>query len=190
MSGPINLTSRPLFHIANSEALGAPHPWHFSSPGNRTPSTMWKKTLKKVLFQFSAPLADRIFSISQVDFARLIKSSSLMSCLTSPPSLLQGAYNPAGATSQTDCCPAGMGLVAHQGPEAHSPWAFVWIWSVELVGVKQGERIEVILSSSGLLLDERILSKPLNTVDHQPPSEPLFTHHTPAGRSAKRTPPP
>lgn len=99
----------------------------------------WTKNVKNALIHLSAPVAGRIFSISQVDFARLIKSSSLMSCLTSPPSLLLGAYSPTGATGQTDCCPAGMGLAARQGPEAHSPWAFVWIWSVELEGVKQGE---------------------------------------------------
>lgn len=154
MSRPINLTSRPFFLHANSEAAGAPHPWHFSSLGNRTPWTMQEKTQKMLS---STPLllwlrSGRIFSISQVDFAWLIKSSSLTSCLTSPPSLLPGVYSPAGATGQTDCCPAGMGLAAHQGPEAHSLWAFVWIWSVELEGVKQAERIEVIPSSSGLLL--------------------------------------
>lgn len=132
---------------------GVAHPWHFSVLGNKTLCTIQKNS-KKMLSPTLAFLwrnSGRIFSISQVDFACLIKSSSLTSCLTSPSSLLLGAYSPAGATSQTDCCPAGMGLAARQGPEAHSPWAFVWIWSVDLEGVKQGERIEVIPSSSGLL---------------------------------------
>ena len=43
VSSPINLTSRSFFHIANTEAAGVPHPWHFSSPGNHTPSAMYKK---------------------------------------------------------------------------------------------------------------------------------------------------
>lgn len=129
------------------------HPWHFSVLGNKTLCTVQKNSKKcsLALLHFLWRHLGRIFSISQVDFACLIKSSSLTSCLTSPSSLLPGAYSSAGATSQTDCCPAGMGLAAHRGPEAQSPCAFVWIWSVVLEGVKQGERIEVIPSSSGLL---------------------------------------
>lgn len=170
MSGPINLTSRPpllfffsFFHVANSEAAG----W-FLDPGiflrlatahlQQCKEDKKKKRgdpQKMFLFHFSAPVSGRIFSISPVDFARLIKSSSLMSCLTSPPSLLWGAYIPAGATSQTDCCPAGMGLAARQGLRGPPSPSFCLNlkcrvgrgWGVG--GTKRAEGIEVIPSSSG-----------------------------------------
>lgn len=134
VSGPINLTSSPLppapsffflfFHVANSEAVGwfldpgiflCPATAHLQQCKEDKKKFLKRRPSKNVPFHFCAPVSGRIFSISQVDFARLIKSSSLMSCLTSPPSLLRGTYIPAGATSQTDCCPAGMGLAARQG---------------------------------------------------------------------------
>ncbi len=150
VSSPITLTSRPLFTLPTLKQQGHLIPGIFLCLATEHLKKC-RKNVKNALLYSSASVAGWVFSISQVDFARLIKSSSLMSCLTSPPSLLLGAYSPAGATGQTDCCPAGMGLAARQGPEAHSPWAFVWIWSVELEGLKQGERIEVIPSSSGPL---------------------------------------
>lgn len=131
MSGPINLTSRlpPTFFIFHSSTLPTLKQrggsstlaffcaWqrHTFNNARRIKKKEKRRPSKNVPFHFSAPVSGRIFSISPVDFARLIKSSSLMSCLTSPPSLLWGAYIPAGATSQTDCCPAGMGLAARQG---------------------------------------------------------------------------
>lgn len=127
LSSPINLTNRPFLHVANFESVWGSSSLAFFCAWQQ--NTLYNtEKLQKMLsptLVFLWRNSGRIFSISQVDFACLIKSSSLTSCLTSPSSLLLGAYSPAGATSQTDCCPAGMGLAARQGPEAHSPWAFV-----------------------------------------------------------------
>lgn len=127
LSSPINLTNRLFNKLPTLNQCGVAHPWHFSVLGNKTLCTVQKNSKKcsLALLHFLWRHLGRIFSISQVDFACLIKSSSLTSCLTSPSSLLPGAYSSAGATSQTDCCPAGMGLAAHRGPEAQSPCAFV-----------------------------------------------------------------
>lgn len=147
----LTLQAGPFFTLPTLKQQGYFIPGIFSFAWPQNTSNNAEKKQEKCCLLLLWRHSGWIFSISQVDFARLIKSSSLMSCLTSLPSLLPGAYSPAGATGQTDCCPAGMGLAARQGPEAHSPRAFVWIWSIQLEGVKQGERIEVIPSSSGLL---------------------------------------
>lgn len=169
VSGPINLTSSPpppFFFFFYSSALptlkqrvGSSTQAFFCARQRHTFNNARRikkkrRPSKNVPFHSSAPVSGRIFSISQVDFARLIKSSSLMSCLTSPPSLLRGAYIPAGATSQTDCCPAGMGLAARQGLRGPPSLSFCLNLKCRVGrgrrgGAKQAEGIEVIPSSSG-----------------------------------------
>lgn len=163
MSSPINLTSRPFFTLPTLKQQGRLIPGIFLCLATEH----LEQCRKNALFHLSAPVAGQIFSISQVDFARLIKSSSLMSCLTSP-SLLLGAYCSTGATGQTDCCPAGMGLAARQEPEAHSPTAPQLLFESEVWSWKgwSRERIEVIPSSSGLLPREE---DPEQTPEHRRP---------------------